>query len=227
MTVRQTLVDQILAGREPFSTDAPALPTDLQGWQSQHKYLARAIETVRPSVVVEIGVWKGGSTATMAQTLQQLGVDGAVVSVDTWLGSSEHYLNPAYAKDLNFEAGYPRIYRQFAANMMNEGLADFVVPLPLDSINAHQVLAGLNIRPGVVHIDAGHDFASVTADLTAWWDLLLPGGVLIGDDYHKKWALKDGGKWPEVREAFDTFFKAHRHDAFESGEGKCWVRKPA
>jgi hypothetical protein len=161
----------------------------------------------------------------MAKHLKALGLDGAVIAIDTWLGSSEHYLNEKFHADLNFAHGYPRLYHTFAANILEQGVQDYVVPLPLDSLNAILVLKKKNIRPDILHIDAGHDFASVTGDLEAWWPMLAPGGVLIGDDYHGgiKWP---GLKWPEVRKAFDEFFARTPHAVFESGEGKCYVGKP-
>jgi predicted O-methyltransferase YrrM len=175
-------------------------------------------------VVVEVGVWKGASVVTMAKEIQRLTLDTAVIAIDTWLGSSEHYLWEKFIPDLDFEFGYPRLYHKFAANICNEGLADIVVPLPLDSINGFQLLKEKDIRPDVLHIDAGHDYMSVMGDLKAWWPQLTPGGVLIGDDYFKSWLGK--GKWPEVRQAFDEFFAATPHTKFESGDGKCYVGKP-
>ena len=44
---------------------------DLQGWNSQHIYLSDAITALRPAVIVEIGVWKGGSTVFMANELKK------------------------------------------------------------------------------------------------------------------------------------------------------------
>ena len=71
-------------------------------------------------------------------------------------------------------------------------------------------------------VDAGHGYASVRADLAAWWPLAWPGGVLVGDDY-----AADRSIWPEVAEAFDAFFADVAHAGFESGGSKCLVRKPA
>lgn len=228
MTVRQNLVDRLFFGRDPLE-DFPAgvMATDLQGWQSQHKYLTEAIDITAPKVIVEIGVWKGASVATMAKALKARGADAVIIAIDTWLGSSEHYLEQRFAESLDFEHGYPRLYRRFAANICNEGLRDYVLPLPLDSLNAFEVLNTRQISPDVIHIDAGHDYASVMADLKAWWPLLRPGGVLIGDDYHAERFGKDKGKWPGVRQAFDEYFAAHPHTEFKSGKGKCLVRKPA
>ncbi len=226
MSVRQTLLDRLFFGRDPLK-DFPhtGFATDLQGWHSQHPYLARAMREAHPKIVVEVGVWKGASVVTMAKELQRLQQDAVVIAIDTWLGSSEHYLWEKFIPDLDFEFGYPRLYHKFAANICNEGLQDYVVPLPLDSINAFQLLKARDIRPNVLHIDAGHDYLSVMADLKAWWPQLTPGGVLIGDDYFKK-PLVGAGKWPEVRQAFDEFFAAHPHSKFEAGDGKCYVGKP-
>lgn len=224
MTTRHTILDALFFGRDPLKDFSTDLPTDLQGWHSQHTYLARAIAEARPRVVVEVGVWKGGSVVTMAKEIQCLGLNAVVIAIDTWLGSSEHYLWEKFIPDLDFEFGYPRLYRKFAANIVNEGLQDVVVPLPLDSINGFQLLKAKDIRPDVLHIDAGHDYLSVMADLKAWWPQLNPGGVLVGDDYFRP--LLGKGKWPEVRQAFDEFFAATAHTLFEHGDGKCYIRKP-
>jgi hypothetical protein len=58
------------------------------------------------------------------------------------------------------------------------------------------------------------------ADLQAWWPLVRPGGILIGDDYNTN------GVWPEVREAFDEFFGHLRLMPFDVLPPKCRVRKP-
>jgi len=225
MSTRQKILDKLFFGRDPlkdFPSDRP--PTDLQGWHSQHPYLTRAVDEVRPDIVVEVGVWKGASVVTMAREMQRLKLDAVVIAIDTWLGSSEHYLWEKFIPDLDFAFGYPRLYHKFAANICNEGLQDFVVPLPLDSINGFQLLKARELRPDILHIDAGHDYLSVMADLKAWWPQLGPGGVLIGDDYFK--SFMGMGKWPEVRQAFDEFLAATPHTKFESSDGKCYVGKP-
>src|ERR1700744_4607514 len=133
MTTRQTILDALMFGHDPLK-DFPvgAYPTDLQGWHSGHPYLTRAIPAKRPRGVVEVGVWKGASVATMAQEIKRLGLDSVVIAIDTWLGSSENLLLEKFVPDMDREFGYPRLYRKFAANMVNEGLRDQVVPLPLD-----------------------------------------------------------------------------------------------
>jgi hypothetical protein len=216
MSKRAELIDRIWGGIDPLVSSRPLSP-DFQGWASDHPYLVRAIEEVRPSVVVEIGVWKGGSVMTMADHMKALSLDGVVIAVDTWLGAWDHWIQPQWFSHLKFENGYPSIYHTFASNIISRQLQGYVVPLPLDSLNAVKVCAHHGLTVDVLHVDGGHDFAAVTADLAAWWPMLRDGGVLIGDDYHS-----EGDVWPEVREAFQAFFNTKD---IEATGGKCYIRK--
>ena len=219
-SVRQTLINKIWKASDPFH-DLPEnlIAHDLQGWNSQHPYLSDAIAALRPSMIVEIGVWKGGSTVFMANELKKHGMSSAVIAVDTWLGSSEHWLGESNAK-LNFFNGRPDLYYKFLSNVVHAQLTDYVVPLPLDSLNAAQVIKSLRLNPQMIHLDGGHDYDSVLADLRAWWPTLAPGGIFIGDDYYIN------GAWPGVRGAFDDFFSALDLTPIENVSGKCRVRKP-
>jgi len=73
---RDTLLKRIWRGQDPF-LNYPALlyRQDRQGWGSSHPYLTEAIEALRPSVVVEVGVWKGGSTISLASTMKAMNLD--------------------------------------------------------------------------------------------------------------------------------------------------------
>ena len=214
---RDEIIRSIWGGLEPFAGAADPGRVDMQGWASDNPYLTQAIDEVRPHVVVEIGVWKGGSVMTMARRIRELGLDAAVIAVDTWLGAWDHWLQSEWFGHLAFDGGYPTLYRTFAANIAAAGLTDIVVPLPLDSVNAAHVIKARGVVADVVHIDGGHDFEAVAGDLAQWWPILRPGGILIGDDYHAS-----GEVWPEVRRAFHAFFDT---DHLENAGGKCIIRK--
>ena len=219
-TTRETILKAIWHGVDPFAPQSVVeRETDFQGWGSAHPYLARAVHEVRPTVVLEMGVWKGGSVITLAEELKVLQLDAVVIAVDTWLGSSEHRTRGRYFGDLKIEAGYPTIYRTFAANIRAKGLENYVVPLPLDSLSAAELIAEKNIAVDVLHIDGGHSYESVLADLRVWWPVLRPGGILIGDDYHPT----GSPHWPGVRRAFHEFFDTTE---IENVPTKCYVRKP-
>jgi hypothetical protein len=217
-SARNDMIDRIWHGKDPFHAYPKDLyRTDYQGWTSNHQYLTRAIDELKPKTVVEIGVWKGGSVITMANRMRELGLDGVVVGIDTFLGSSEHWLFREWFDGIQFNNGYPALFHTFAANIFGRNLQDYVLPLPIDSTNAAVIFAHRSIEVDLLHIDAAHDYASVMADLHHWWPRLRPGGVLIGDDYYT-----NGVTWPEVRAAFKQFFNS---EELENVDGKCWIKK--
>lgn len=217
---RRRVAFALWQGGDPFQNfPADLYQVDTQGWNSDHPYLGEAIAEIRPACIVEIGVWKGGSTITMAKKLRDIGQDGVVIAVDTWLGSSEHWMDKELSKHLCINDGYPNLFYKFMANIVDVKLQNYVVPLPLDSMNAAKLLSLHGIIPEIIHIDAGHDYRSVFSDLESWWPMLRPGGILIGDDY-----IPEGG-WVEVRAAFDEFFGRLALPIVNSA-GKCLIRKP-
>jgi len=218
--VRQMLVQRIWRGNDPFSGfPANLFEYDLQGWGSQHPYLRQAIERTQPSVIVEIGVWKGGSTVFMAQAAKSLGLACVVIAVDTWLGSSEHWLDGRHFSLMSFLNGYPALYHKFLSNVIRAEVNEYVLPLPMASLGAAEIMMALGLKADVVHLDAAHDYESVIADLRAWWPVVASGGILIGDDYYP-----DGLGWPGVLKAFDEFF-GELGISFESHGGKCLIQK--
>lgn len=220
---RDDLIAALWHGRDPFA-DPPAdlRPLDLQGWRSIHPYLEEAVTERRPAVIVEIGTWKGASTLYLARTLAEHGVPGTVIAVDTWLGAVDHWADAGLFAELATEHGFPSLYRTFLANVLREGMADRVVPLPLDSVNAAELMRLRGVTADVIHLDAGHEEASVAADLRAWWPVLRPGGLFIADDYDRL-----GGRFPGVTRAVDAFCAEFGLDGPWSLRGKCRFVKPA
>ena len=220
---RQDLIAALWHGRDPFA-DPPAdlRPLDLQGWRSVHPYLAEAVSAFRPRVVVDIGTWKGASALYLARTMAEQGVDGTVIAVDTWLGAVDHWADESLFAELATEHGFPTLYRTFLANVVREGMTGRVLPLPLDSVNAAELLRLRGVAADVIHLDAGHEEASVAADLRAWWPVLRPGGLLIADDYDRL-----GGRFPGVTRAVDAFCAEQGVEGPWSQRGKCKFVKPA
>jgi len=202
----------------PYRTVKP----DLQGWQSQHRYLADSVARASPSVIVEVGVWKGGSCLELARAVQANNLASVVIAVDTWLGSSDHWQVDHWHAELGFEFGYPTLYRTFLANMMLGGVRNVVIPLPLDSTNAYEVLKHFAVVPDLVHIDAAHDEASAWGDLSRWWAVLRPGGTMIVDDY-----AIDGNCWAGTFAAVNRFLAEKAVLAFEAEDLKCRFTKPS
>lgn len=178
--------------------DADAVPLDLQGWNGTHPLLTEIVQKVRPRLVVEVGSWKGQSAVTFARALQQLGPGRTLLCVDTWLGGLEHWRNreqPDFFASLRLQNGYPTLYRQFLANVVHCGVQDVVVPFPNTSLNAARWLLHEGVAADVVYLDGSHEENDVFADLTYYWQVARPGGIVFGDDLG----------WPGVRAAVDRF----------------------
>lgn len=206
---KRALLDKLWGGVDPLANVA-LYPADEQGWNSDHPYLTEAI-AARPALVIEVGVWKGASLITMAKCMAAHGSDAMLIAVDTWLGSAEHWHRHEIPRH---PSGRAMLYEVFLSNVQRAGLADFVVPLPLNSASAAEVLAKCDIVADVVHLDAGHSFEECQADLRRWWKLLRPGGLIVVDDY---------GGWETVKRAVDEF-KASAA-SFEASGVKCRMTK--
>lgn len=168
---------------------------DMQGWGSWSPVFETIIATFRPRLVVEVGSWKGTSAINMVNIAKKHGIEGfTVICIDTWLGSHEHWLernDPTFFKSLNLKNGYPTLYYQFLANVILSGHADSIVPLPLPSVSAAQVLSTIfrgELQADMIYLDAGHAYEDVIQDIRIYWPLLRQNGVFLGDDYNPGWA---------------------------------------
>tara|TARA_R110002049_G_scaffold23545_2_gene83279 strand:+ start:92513 stop:93232 length:720 start_codon:yes stop_codon:yes gene_type:complete len=186
-----------LALENPFDTYVhdPAR-VDKQGWNSRHGFFETVIAAAQPKLVIELGVWKGMSAIHMAGLMQAQGIDGEVLAIDTFLGSSAHLSTPGRRAELLPKDGYPTLYQTFLANVHDAGMQDRIVPLPMDGNSAAYALARLGVKADLIHIDASHEYESCLADLRNYWPLLADDGILLADDY---------GTWPGVTRAVCQF----------------------
>jgi predicted O-methyltransferase YrrM len=189
-SMRQSLTDRLYDGRDPFEAYVRSEPgkagddTLPDGWGSSHPYFKQFIEELRPRVIVEIGTWLGGSAVHMGRLLRAAGLnDSCVICIDTWLGSSEHYLYEPGKSHLKLVNGRATFYEDFMRNVVQHGVQDLILPFSITSVSAVHVLRELNCIPDLVYLDGDHSARGFRADLDLYWDLLRPGGVLIGDDF--------------------------------------------
>ena len=173
--------------------NAPMRDLDLQGWGSDHPIFASLIRRLKPKLIVEIGTWKGASAVHMAHILQQGGTSchkGAkILCVDTWLGSLEMWQRPGFPDydALGLQNGYPSVYYTFLSNVIQSRAQNTIIPCPMTSLQAARWLSARKVRPELVYIDGSHDAHDVRFDVLRWFDVLRPGGVLLGDDYDDFW----------------------------------------
>jgi SAM-dependent methyltransferase len=146
--------------------------------------------------IVEIGCWEGRSTSALANACHP----ETVWAVDTWLGNIDEdpdhpSVRAARARD---------VYATFLQNVAALTRGN-VQPIRAD---CHAFLASHPLPVKFCHIDASHDYSSVERTIAALLPLLVPGGVLCGDDFlfaHAGRTDLQGGVERAVRELLPGF----------------------
>ncbi len=173
---------QILGGSPYDGFDASTYTVDLQSWGSEHPIFEQLMETLRPRTIIEVGTWKGASAIRMARKCQDLGLNATLLCIDTWLGSHP-ILWTSFRNHLDLKHGFPQMYYQFLANVVNSGCQGTILPLPMTSLSAAELLRMSQILPDCVYLDSSHEREESYLEITRYFSLLRPGGVLFGDDY--------------------------------------------
>ncbi len=152
-------------------------------WGSEHPWLHETIERLQPQVLIEVGTFLGRSAIHQAQKLKALGLDSALICVDTWLGDEHHWIELEVRPLLNHRRGRPEFYHTFLVNVTAAGLDGFIIPLPIDSVSGARLLSRLGVKADMIYVDGGHAGGEVYRDLVNFWSLLRPGGAMLMDDY--------------------------------------------
>jgi predicted O-methyltransferase YrrM len=171
--------------------NAPALVDGWMGKKGRRWLAKRARESRR---LIEVGVWKGRSTLTMAEATR-----GRIWAVDTWAGvpgdESQQHL---YAEV--DERGEDAVYDEFRANLKAHIRSRRVIPVRMDSVAAARKLLAQHGRVfDFVFIDADHSYQGARGDIEAYLPLVRAGGMLAGHDYH----------WPGVAQAVTELLAPH------------------
>lgn len=162
---------------------------DISGWfnfEGPYRHAVR--EATDGAVFVELGCWKGRSSAFLAVEVLNSGKEIELHFVDHWGGSDE----PAHKADPDLE----RVYEVFKQNIEGVSGADVSIHR-MRTVEASDLFEDRSVD--FIWVDAGHEYEDVIADLKAWWPKLVIGGVIGGDDLPM-----DG-----VKRAVNEFFPTH------------------
>lgn len=152
---------------------------------------------------VEIGSWRGRSSAFMAVEIANSGFDIQFDCVDTWKGSLDEQIHQDDPSILN-----DTLYQEFLENM--KPVEKYYRPIRMTSVAAAKLYEDHSLD--FVFIDAQHDYESVKEDILAWKNKVKKGGILAGHDYNPE---GDYGVGKAVRELLPNHFPAPT--------GWCWV----
>lgn len=137
--------------------------------------------------VVEVGSWQGYSTSFLARAVRD-SRNGMLYAIDHFrgnVGKEDRYR--VGAADLSDLRG------NFERNMRKLGLRDSIALLDMPNETAVTRLPGRNIR--FLFIDGDHTREGVTNDISLFFPLLLPGAIVVFDDF--------AARFPGVVEATD------------------------
>ena len=167
----------------------PKSPTQppQKGWYSDHPVFEQLFKERRPKHVLEVGSLLGASAIHMGKLMHQHRIDGSITCVDTFLGSCEHYLKGRGFWRRMLASGRYNFFDEFLGNVEQAGVSDVVTPFVQTSTNAARLFRDIGVRFDLIYLDASHEYEDVLADLRAWYPLLAPGGVLVGDDFEEPW----------------------------------------
>ena len=176
---------------------------DLQGWVNGgfDECLQLVISFLKDKeniVFFEVGSWKGASVSKICENFNQIDLK-YIICIDTWLGAPEFLTwgldDNTRGISLNIENGYPKVFYTFTKNIKTLNLHNTIIPFPISSIQAADVLEYYKIYADAMYIDGAHEYKAVIADLETYKTILKPGGILWGDDYN----------WPGVYQAVNEF----------------------
>lgn len=160
--------------------EALALPN--AGWCSLEKAntLTSLVMGLRPRVVVELGVWMGGSAIPMALALQALG-SGRLLAIDAWstemsIAGQEAEVHLKWWTAMG-ERGHQRAFETFLWRLRKHGISPEHCAVRRQRTDEAEVPALIDL----LHHDANHG-PQVMADIERWAPAIRVGGVLVLDD---------------------------------------------
>ncbi len=195
---------------------------NIQGWFAFRQIYMDAVREAPKSGArfVEIGAWRGRSTAFMGVEIANSGKQIEFNVVDHFLGSEEQINR----KEPELVAG--NLFETFMKNVAP--VRKYLTVHQMDSEEASKLFEPESLD--FVLVDGAHDYNSVCKDICLWWWKIKRGGVIAGDDYGK----------PGVYEAVQHLFTVwNLIDLLDTSGGtvskgpragkiqKCWrIRKP-
>lgn len=150
----------------------------LEGWCSEQKaaVLIDLVLLLKPTNIVEIGVFGGKSLIPMAYALKANGL-GKIYGVDPWdnIASIEGMdgVNREYWNQVNHQA---------ILEGLLEKIGQFQLENQVELIRATSAAAPIVPNIDMLHIDGNHSEEASYVDVTKWVPLVRKGGIIIFDD---------------------------------------------
>ena len=199
--VRRELLSALYRGRDPFHGLHPMhhKPDHSYPHSNLRASFVRAvllsISHTPVTFWLEAGSFVGNSATATAAVAAHLCFDQlSLIAVDPFTGDAGMWM---YPKNLfghyDFlrlsELGRATIHERFLANVLAAGVSPMVLPIVLPAVTGMRLLQrllharALSSRPQIIYLDSAHEEGETMLELNTAWELLLPGGILCGDDW--------------------------------------------
>jgi predicted O-methyltransferase YrrM len=184
-TCMDSQLEKIAAELQPNRTDSPTFervslqlfgvpniyanyrlpPTQQEGAYATHiqaATLERLLSLLGspPRLGLEVGSYVGHGACVLGALVKEH--NGLLVCIDTWCGDVNHH---------------------FMRRIIGAGLQDTVIPLRVSSVVAARMLKVLGYKVDFVYLDSAHEAGETFLEMNLYYDLLRPGGALLGDDF--------------------------------------------
>ena len=162
----------------------------ISGFMTEPELEWLACQASHSSRIAEIGCWQGRSARALADN-----TPGTLFAIDHFRGAPE-------IQHLLQGRGPHWLIKTFLRNLMD---CENVVVIRKGSKEAALLLSGFKFD--LVFIDGSHDYATVKEDISWWFPLVSPDGIICGHDFrdapHVEQAVLDS-ELPNLQVVDDT-----------------------
>jgi hypothetical protein len=176
-------------------------------WTSHLHFAYDLVATLKPALLVELGVDRGESYFAFCQSTVENRTNTRCFGIDTWRGDSHAggYDETTFAQVSEHNRENYESFSALVRSEFDDALAQFAP----DSID-------------VLHIDGLHTEAAVRHDVDSWLPKLRPGGILLLHDVDVR--SKEFGAW----KVWAELQARGRSRTFHDGPGLgVWQKPPA
>ena len=163
------------------------------GWftPEEGRYLADAVMHIlhdsESCTIVEVGSYKGRSAVVLGNMVRELAPKSHIYCIDPF--EAQLTLTGGIYEDPTYD--------EFKSNIASRQLDEWVTPIVKKSTDVEWGKGEIDL----LHIDALHDYKSVTADFEHYIEYMSAGGLVL---FH------DRGVYPGVTRAIDEYVKGRR-----------------
>lgn len=186
--------------------------TEIDGWFDDNDYeffrsliLSDSTFKNMNEIFVEVGSFKGRSSAAIWDLISESRKNISLICVDTWVGSEEHQKGERHE---DRDVVNNELYNRFVENMGSR--IETIKSLKMTSLQAS---AYLDNNISAVFLDAAHDYKNVLLDIKSWILKIKPGGILCGHDY----------TWTTVKNAVNDYTDLHKLKVNNNNHNIWWI----